>query len=168
MGIIRIRCLREAATSLVEQSDAQGRIKPAPPEKLLRAIFVMKARDNAHFNSLRVRHERGQWWMCASTPASRAMMSCRRGQHGGAGVAAKRGQVGDKMAGRHGNRASSAHSSPRACPTCQRWHPSRHRAQPLGMPSRMNVGQVFECLMGWASSHLDCRVKVVPFDEMRR
>jgi DNA-directed RNA polymerase subunit beta len=37
---------------------------------------------------------------------------------------------------------------------------------PLGVPSRMNVGQVFECLMGWASSHLDCRVKVVPFDEM--
>jgi DNA-directed RNA polymerase subunit beta len=30
----------------------------------------------------------------------------------------------------------------------------------------MNVGQVFECLMGWAASHLDCRVKVVPFDEM--
>jgi len=37
---------------------------------------------------------------------------------------------------------------------------------PLGVPSRMNVGQVFECLMGWASSHLGCRVKVVPFDEM--
>ena len=37
---------------------------------------------------------------------------------------------------------------------------------PLGVPSRMNVGQVFELLMGWAASNLNCRVKVVPFDEM--
>ena len=37
---------------------------------------------------------------------------------------------------------------------------------PLGVPSRMNVGQVFELLMGWAASNLNRRVKVVPFDEM--
>ena len=30
----------------------------------------------------------------------------------------------------------------------------------------MNVGQVFELLMGWAASNLDCRVRIVPFDEM--
>ena len=38
---------------------------------------------------------------------------------------------------------------------------------PLGVPSRMNVGQAFELLMGWAASNLNCRVKVVPFDETR-
>ena len=37
---------------------------------------------------------------------------------------------------------------------------------PLGVPSRMNVGQVFECLMGWAADNLDSRFKIVPFDEM--
>ena len=37
---------------------------------------------------------------------------------------------------------------------------------PLGVPSRMNVGQIFECLMGLAAKHLNTRFKVVPFDEM--
>jgi DNA-directed RNA polymerase subunit beta len=37
---------------------------------------------------------------------------------------------------------------------------------PLGVPSRMNVGQVFECLLGWAAENLDARFKVIPFDEM--
>jgi DNA-directed RNA polymerase subunit beta len=37
---------------------------------------------------------------------------------------------------------------------------------PLGVPSRMNVGQVFECLLAWAGENLDVRFKVVPFDEM--
>jgi len=50
----------------------------------------------------------------------------------------------------------------RTCPTC-RWHTDRHSSQPVGVPSRMNVGQVFECLMGWAS-HLGCRVKWCPSD----
>jgi DNA-directed RNA polymerase subunit beta len=37
---------------------------------------------------------------------------------------------------------------------------------PLGVPSRMNVGQVFECLLGWAAENLNARFKIVPFDEM--
>jgi DNA-directed RNA polymerase subunit beta len=37
---------------------------------------------------------------------------------------------------------------------------------PLGVPSRMNVGQVFECLLGWAAQTLDVRFKLTPFDEM--
>jgi len=37
---------------------------------------------------------------------------------------------------------------------------------PLGVPSRMNVGQVFECLLGWAAHVLDMRFKMTPFDEM--
>ena len=37
---------------------------------------------------------------------------------------------------------------------------------PLGVPSRMNVGQVFECLLGWAGQNLGVRFKLTPFDEM--
>ena len=37
---------------------------------------------------------------------------------------------------------------------------------PLGVPSRMNVGQIFECLLGWAGELLGARFKCVPFDEM--
>ena len=37
---------------------------------------------------------------------------------------------------------------------------------PLGVPSRMNVGQVFECLLGLAGKYLNQSMKVVPFDEM--
>ena len=37
---------------------------------------------------------------------------------------------------------------------------------PLGVPSRMNVGQIFECLLGLAANNLNSRFKVVPFDEM--
>ena len=37
---------------------------------------------------------------------------------------------------------------------------------PLGVPSRMNVGQVFECLLGWAGENLGVRFKITPFDEM--
>ena len=37
---------------------------------------------------------------------------------------------------------------------------------PLGVPSRMNVGQVFECLLGWAGENLSARFKITPFDEM--
>ena len=37
---------------------------------------------------------------------------------------------------------------------------------PLGVPSRMNVGQIFECLLGFAAENLNVRFKVVPFDEM--
>ncbi|HEY9706209.1 MAG TPA: DNA-directed RNA polymerase subunit beta, partial [Allocoleopsis sp.] len=37
---------------------------------------------------------------------------------------------------------------------------------PLGVPSRMNVGQIFECLLGWSGEHLGLRFKITPFDEM--
>ena len=37
---------------------------------------------------------------------------------------------------------------------------------PLGVPSRMNVGQIFECLLGLAAEHLNKRFKILPFDEM--
>ena len=76
-------------------------------------------------------------------------------------------QVGDKMAGRHGNKGIISRILPREdMPYLPDGTPVDIVLNPLGVPSRMNVGQVFELLMGWAAANLDCRVKVVPFDEM--
>jgi len=76
-------------------------------------------------------------------------------------------QVGDKMAGRHGNKGIISRILPREdMPYLPDGTPVDIVLNPLGVPSRMNVGQVFELLMGWAASNLNCRVKVVPFDEM--
>jgi DNA-directed RNA polymerase subunit beta len=76
-------------------------------------------------------------------------------------------QVGDKMAGRHGNKGIVS----RILPVEDMPYLPDGRAvdivlNPLGVPSRMNVGQIFECLLGWAGENLKMRYKVVPFDEM--
>merc|ERR1711939_771199 len=74
---------------------------------------------------------------------------------------------GDKMAGRHGNKGIISRILPREdMPYLPDGTPVDICLNPLGVPSRMNVGQVFELLMGWAASNLDSRVRIVPFDEM--
>jgi DNA-directed RNA polymerase subunit beta len=76
-------------------------------------------------------------------------------------------QVGDKMAGRHGNKGIISRILPlEDMPYLPDGTPIDIVLNPLGVPSRMNVGQVFECLMGWAADNLDSRFKIVPFDEM--
>ena len=80
-------------------------------------------------------------------------------------VAQRRKNSGyDKMAGRHGNKGQPVEFFLEDMPYLPDGTPV-DILNPLGVPSRMNVGQVFELLMGYASN-LDCRVKVVPFDEM--
>lgn len=76
-------------------------------------------------------------------------------------------QVGDKMAGRHGNKGIISRILPiEDMPYLPDGTPLDIILNPLGVPSRMNVGQIFECLLGWAGENLDTRYKVVPFDEM--
>lgn len=76
-------------------------------------------------------------------------------------------QVGDKMAGRHGNKGIISRILPTEdMPYLPDGTPVDIVLNPLGVPSRMNVGQVYECLLGWAGENLDVRFKVVPFDEM--
>ncbi|MGH2412796.1 MAG: DNA-directed RNA polymerase subunit beta, partial [Microcystaceae cyanobacterium] len=76
-------------------------------------------------------------------------------------------QVGDKIAGRHGNKGIISRILPRQdMPFLPDGTPIDIILNPLGVPSRMNVGQLYECLLGLAGQKLNCRFKIVPFDEM--
>nr|AIY30149.1 RNA polymerase subunit beta [Lobosphaera incisa] len=75
-------------------------------------------------------------------------------------------QVGDKMAGRHGNKGIVSKILPRQdMPYLLDGTPIDMVLNPLGVPSRMNVGQIFECLLGLAGTHLQQQYRVNPFDE---
>lgn len=76
-------------------------------------------------------------------------------------------QVGDKLAGRHGNKGIISRVLARQdMPYLPDGTPVDIIFNPLGVPSRMNVGQVFECLLGLAGEKLGARFKVSPFDEI--
>lgn len=76
-------------------------------------------------------------------------------------------QVGDKIAGRHGNKGIiSRILSRHDMPFLPDGTPVDIILNPLGVPSRMNVGQLYECLLGLAGHKLDRRFKILPFDEM--
>jgi len=76
-------------------------------------------------------------------------------------------QVGDKMAGRHGNKGIISRILAREdMPYLPNGKPIDLILNPLGVPSRMNVGQLFEGLFGFAGDNLDKRFKILPFDEM--
>nr|AER45540.1 rpoB [Agathis australis] len=75
-------------------------------------------------------------------------------------------KVGDKVAGRHGNKGIISIVLPRQdMPYLQNGTPVDMVLNPLGVPSRMNVGQIFECLLGLAGKLMNKNYRVVPFDE---
>ena len=169
MGIIRVGAFVESGDILVGKVTPKGESDQPPEEKLLRAIFGEKARD-VRDNSLRVpgtergrvvdvriyTREQGDELPPGANMVVRVYVAQRR-----------KIQVGDKMAGRHGNKGIISRILPREdMPYLPDGTPVDIVLNPLGVPSRMNVGQVFELLMGWAASNLDCRVRIVPFDEM--
>ena len=76
-------------------------------------------------------------------------------------------QVGDKMAGRHGNKGIISRILPRQdMPYLPDGTSIDLILNPLGVPSRMNVGQLYEGLLGLAAENLNKRFKIMPFDEM--
>lgn len=76
-------------------------------------------------------------------------------------------QVGDKLSGRHGNKGVISRILPQQdMPFLPDGTTVDLMVNPLGVPSRMNVGQLFECLLGLAGEHLGKRFKVSPFDEV--
>jgi DNA-directed RNA polymerase subunit beta len=168
-GIIRIGAWVESGDILVGKVTPKGESDQPPEEKLLRAIFGEKARD-VRDNSLRVPNgEKGR-------VVDVRVFTREQGDELPPGanmvvrvyVAQKRKiQVGDKMAGRHGNKGIISRILPiEDMPYLPDGTPVDVVLNPLGVPSRMNVGQVFECLLGWAAECLDARFKVIPFDEM--
>jgi DNA-directed RNA polymerase subunit beta len=168
-GIIRIGAWVEAGDILVGKVTPKGESDQPPEEKLLRAIFGEKARD-VRDNSLRVPNgEKGR-------VVDVRVFTREQGDELPPGanmvvrvyVAQKRKiQVGDKMAGRHGNKGIISRILPiEDMPYLPDGTPVDIVLNPLGVPSRMNVGQVYECLLGWAAENLEVRFKVIPFDEM--
>lgn len=76
-------------------------------------------------------------------------------------------QIGDKLAGRHGNKGIISRILTRQdMPYLPDGTPLDIIFNPLGVPSRMNVGQVLECLLGLAGEKLGTRFKITPFDEI--
>ena len=76
-------------------------------------------------------------------------------------------QLGDKMSGRHGNKGIvSCILPPQDMPFVQDGSPLDIVLNPLGVPSRMNVGQVLECLFGFAAKTLCENYRLIPFDEI--
>ncbi len=76
-------------------------------------------------------------------------------------------QVGDKMAGRHGNKGIISCILPRQdMPYLPDGTPLDMVLNPLGVPSRMNVGQIYECLLGLAAKNLGILYRIHPFDEI--
>ncbi|MBE9051996.1 DNA-directed RNA polymerase subunit beta [Nostocales cyanobacterium LEGE 11386] len=168
-GIIRIGAWVEAGDILVGKVTPKGESDQPPEEKLLRAIFGEKARD-VRDNSLRVPNgEKGR-------VVDVRLFTREQGDELPPGanmvvrvyVAQKRKiQVGDKMAGRHGNKGIISRILPvEDMPYLADGSPVDIVLNPLGVPSRMNVGQVFECMLGWAAHTLGVRFKITPFDEM--
>lgn len=168
-GIIRIGAWVESGDILVGKVTPKGESDQPPEEKLLRAIFGEKARD-VRDNSLRVPNgEKGR-------VVDVRVFTREQGDELPPGanmvvrvyVAQKRKiQVGDKMAGRHGNKGIISRILPiEDMPYLPDGTPMDIVLNPLGVPSRMNVGQVFECLLGWAGENLGVRFKMTPFDEM--
>jgi DNA-directed RNA polymerase beta subunit len=79
----------------------------------------------------------------------------------------RRIQIGDKMSGRHGNKGIVSLILPRQdMPYLPDGTPIDILLNPLGVPSRMNVGQVFECLLGLSATKLGQQLKITPFDEI--
>jgi len=75
-------------------------------------------------------------------------------------------RIGDKLAGRHGNKGVVSHIVPHsAMPYLTDGTPVDMVLSPLGVPSRMNVGQILECLLGFSGRILGKQYRVLPFDE---
>ena len=168
-GIIKIGTWVTAGDILVGKLTPKGESDYPPEGKLLRAIFGEKSRDVRN-TSLKLPHG-----TCGRVldvkifsrsnrddlpPGTDEIIKVYIAQ-------TRRIQIGDKMAGRHGNKGIISKILPRQdMPYLPDGTPVDMILNPLGVPSRMNVGQIFECLLGLAADNLNVRFKVVPFDEM--
>jgi|TARA_B110000444_G_scaffold47360_1_gene43191 DNA-directed RNA polymerase subunit beta len=168
-GIVKIGAWVNSGDTLVGKLTPKGESDYPPEGKLLRAIFGEKSRDVRN-TSLKVGHG-----TCGRVLDVKIFSRVNRDDlPTGTNEIIKvyiaqtrKIQLGDKMAGRHGNKGIISKILPRQdMPYLPDGTPVDMLLNPLGVPSRMNVGQIFECLLGFAADNLNVRFKVVPFDEM--
>jgi DNA-directed RNA polymerase subunit beta len=166
-GIIRIGAEVRAGDILVGKVTPKGETELTAEERLLRAIFGEKARE-VRDTSLRVPH--GESGIIVDVkvftrengdelpPGVNQLVRCY--------IAQKRKiSVGDKMAGRHGNKGVISRILPEEdMPFLPDGTPLEIVLNPLGVPSRMNIGQVLEVHLGYAAKALGWKIATPVFD----
>ncbi|MGI6238818.1 MAG: DNA-directed RNA polymerase subunit beta, partial [Christensenellales bacterium] len=169
-GIIRVGAEVRANDILVGKVTPKGETELTAEERLLRAIFGDKARE-VRDTSLRVPH--GEFGIVVDvkvfTRENRDELSPGVNQMVRVYIAQKRKiSVGDKMAGRHGNKGVVSRILPEEdMPFLPDGTPLDIVLNPLGVPSRMNIGQVFEVHLGLAAKALGWHVASPVFDGAR-
>jgi DNA-directed RNA polymerase subunit beta len=168
-GIVNIGAWVESGDILVGKLTPKGESDYPPEGKLLRAIFGEKSRDIRN-TSLKIPHGTCGRVLDVKvfSRSNRDDLSPGTNEVIKVYIAQTRKiQIGDKMAGRHGNKGIISKILPRQdMPFLPNGQPVDILLNPLGVPSRMNVGQIFECLLGLAAEQLNARFKIIPFDEM--
>ncbi|HUS83839.1 MAG TPA: DNA-directed RNA polymerase subunit beta, partial [Anaerolineales bacterium] len=166
-GIIRVGAEVGPNDILVGKITPKGEKELTPEEKLLRAIFGEKARE-VKDTSLRIPHgERGKVVdVKVFTREEHRDLPAGVEKMVRVSVAQKRKATeGDKMAGRHGNKGVISKVVPIAdMPYLEDGTPIDLILNPLGVPGRMNIGQILEAHLGWAASRLDFRAVTPAFD----
>ncbi len=166
-GIIRVGAEVHSGDILVGKVTPKGETELTAEERLLRAIFGEKARE-VRDTSLRVPH--GEYGIVVNveeftrensdelSPGVNKVVRCY--------IAQKRKiQVGDKMAGRHGNKGVVSRVLPQEdMPFLSDGTPLDIVLNPLGVPSRMNIGQVLEVHLGFACRQLGWKIMTPVFD----
>ena len=166
-GIIRVGAEVRTGDILVGKVTPKGETELTAEERLLRAIFGEKARE-VRDTSLRVPH--GEYGTIVDVkvfdrtnsselnPGVNLVVRCY--------IAQKRKiSVGDKMAGRHGNKGVVSRILPSEdMPFLPDGRPLDIVLNPLGVPSRMNIGQVLEVHLGYAAALLGCKFCTPVFD----
>lgn len=167
MGVIRVGTEVQAGDILVGKVTPKGETELTAEERLLRAIFGEKARE-VRDTSLRVPH--GEYGIIVDVkvftrdnceelePGVNKVVRCY--------IAQKRKiSVGDKMAGRHGNKGVVSRILPvEDMPFLPDGTPLDIVLNPLGVPSRMNIGQVLEVHLGYSAKALGWKIMTPVFD----
>ncbi len=166
-GIIRIGAEVEPNDILVGKITPKGEKELTPEERLLRAIFGEKSRD-VKDTSLRMPHgARGKVVdVKVFTRAENSDLKAGVETMVRVSVAQRRKiTAGDKMAGRHGNKGVVSRIVPvEDMPFLEDGTPVDIILNPLGVPARMNIGQVLEVHLGWAAKRLGYQAIVPVFD----
>ena len=167
LGIIRLGAEVGPGDVLVGKVTPKGETELTAEEKLLRAIFGEKSRD-VKDTSLRVPHgERGKV-IDVKVLNRRNKDELPPGVNEAVRVwiaQTRKISIGDKMAGRHGNKGVIARILPvEDMPFLADGTSVDIILNPLGVPSRMNLGQVLETHLGWAAKHLEFRATTPVFD----
>ena len=166
-GIIRIGAEVQPGDILVGKVTPKGETELTPEERLLRAIFGEKARE-VRDTSLKVPHGEGGIVVDVKvfTRENKDELSPGVSKLVRVYIAQKRKiQVGDKMAGRHGNKGVISRVLPQAdMPFLADGTPLQIVLNPLGVPSRMNIGQVLEVHLGLVCKQLGWKIATPVFD----